>query len=94
MVRHLAARSSGPGLRGADWARLGLLAAIVESYSRKPSAAALSEIRMNEERLGATFVDRMRARMHIEAEDGDDAPVVSLVDARADLAARLRSGSD
>ena len=49
---------------------------------------------MNEERLGATFVDRMRARMHIEGEDGEDAPVVSLVDARADLAARLRSGSE
>lgn len=37
-----------------DWSRLALLAPIVEAYLRRPSAAALSEICMNEERLGAT----------------------------------------
>lgn len=44
-----------------DWLRLATLAPIVDAYWRRPSAAALSEIRMNEERLGATVVDRMRA---------------------------------
>lgn len=75
-----------------DWLRLAMLAPIVEAYQRRPSAAALSEIRMNEERLGATVTDRMRARMTIEDdEDGQDAPVVKLVDARADIAKRLRA---
>lgn len=74
-----------------DWLRLATLAPIVQSYWRKPSAAALSEIRMNEERLGATVVDRMRARMRItdpdpEALDGGN--VVSL--ARDNIAARLK----
>jgi len=55
-----------------DWSRLALLAPIVESYFRRPSAAALSEIRMNEERLGATVVDRMRARIRIEQPDTDE----------------------
>lgn len=51
-----------------DWRRLALLASIVEAYVARPSAAALSEIRMNEERLGATVVDRMRARIRVERE--------------------------
>ncbi len=79
-----------------DWSRLALLAPIVEGYLRRPSAAALSEIRMNEERLGATVVDRMRARMTIEAaddEDGEDAPVVRLVSSREDAKARLQGRS-
>lgn len=74
-----------------DWSRLALLAPIVEAYFRRPSAAALSEIRMNEERLGATVVDRMRARIRVE--DGDAAEVVPLRavgDARADVMARMR----
>lgn len=41
-----------------DWLRLATLAPIVDAYWRRPSAAALSEIRMNEERLGATVADR------------------------------------
>jgi hypothetical protein len=56
-----------------DWSRLSLLAPIVEAYFRRPSAAALSEIRMNEERLGATVVDRMRARIRIQEPDADEA---------------------
>ncbi|TDC29862.1 hypothetical protein [Micromonospora sp. KC213] len=76
-----------------DWRRLALLAPIVESYFRRPSAAALSEIRMNEERLGATVVDRMRARMRIEDDaetDGDDLPAgVIPIDRRAALRDRL-----
>ena len=57
-----------------DWGRLVLLAPIVDGYFRRPSAAALSEIRMNEERLGATVVDRMRARIRIAEPELDEAP--------------------
>lgn len=54
-----------------DWARLQLMAPIVDAYYTRPSAAALSEIRLNEERLGATYGDRLRQRMAI-ADDGPD----------------------
>ncbi|MEV4281364.1 hypothetical protein [Actinoplanes xinjiangensis] len=54
---------------GTDWLRLATLAPIVEAYWRRPSAAELSEIRMNEERLGATVVDRMRIE-----DDAEPAP--------------------
>lgn len=78
-----------------DWMRLGQLAPLVEANIKRPSAAAMSEIRMNEERLGATVVDRMRARMTIDSGEPseDAAPVVRLVDARRDIASRLQSGS-
>ncbi|MGW3618540.1 phage terminase small subunit [Micromonospora arida] len=77
-----------------DWLRLALLAPIVEGYLKRPSAAALSEIRMNEERLSATVVDRMRARMRVEDEAADDAEglpagVTSLTERRDDLRRRL-----
>lgn len=81
---------------GTDWLRLATLAPIVDAYWKRPSAAALSEIRMNEERLGATVVDRMRARMRVEtaeeaAEDGEGLPagVTSLSQRRAELRDRL-----
>ncbi len=51
-----------------EWRRLAMLAVLVEGYYKRPSAAAMSEIRLNEERLGALFVDRQRARMVIEDE--------------------------
>lgn len=57
---------------GTDWSRLAFLAPIVESYLRRPEAAALSEIRMKKERFGATVVDRMRARISIAAPGLDD----------------------
>lgn len=58
----------------------------------KPSAAAISELRLIEERYGATFVDRQRAKMHIARESGEDAEVVQLrsVGSRADVMARMR----
>lgn len=74
-----------------DWMRLQMLAPIVQAYNRRPGAAALSEIRMNEERLGATVVDRMRARMVIERED-EDAPLAPVVDAREEIKRRMRGG--
>lgn len=57
-----------------DWERLILLAPMVENYLKRPTAAAMSEIRMNEERLGATVVDRLRARIGVAGEDdlGDE----------------------
>lgn len=62
-----------------DWQRLGMLAFGVAQLEKRFSAATMSEIRMNEERLGATVTDRMRARMNVEKdEDKEDAPVVEL----------------
>jgi hypothetical protein len=49
-----------------DWLRVRMLAPLVDAYSRRPSAAAFSEIRLNEERLGATYVDRLRARIRVD----------------------------
>ncbi|WP_229398192.1 phage terminase small subunit [Micromonospora okii] len=76
-----------------DWRRLATLAPILDAYWRRPSAAALSEIRMNEERLGATVVDRMRARMRVETDadtaDALPAGVTSLTERRAELRDRL-----
>jgi hypothetical protein len=72
-----------------DWGRLAMLAPIVEAYYRRPSAAALGEIRMSEERLGATIVDRLRARIRIDADEAEAAPVLSMVKARDDLRRRL-----
>jgi hypothetical protein len=79
-----------------DWSRLALLAPIVDGYFRRPSAAALSEVRMNEERLGATVVDRMRARIRVDRseEESSSAPVLSIVSARADALARLRGPAE
>lgn len=78
-----------------DWSRLLMLAPYVESCNTalKPSAATLSEIRMNEERLGATVVDRMRARIRVTAPDDDDAPdaeVVPIHAVRDSVRARLQ----
>lgn len=75
-----------------DWRRLLLLAPIVEAYFKKPSAAALSEIRLNEERLGATYVDRLRAKIRVEAAGSvPEAEVVQLRSvSRDDVMARMR----
>jgi len=77
-----------------DWSRLLLLAPIVDAHFRRPSAAGLSEIRLNEERLGATVVDRMRARIHIDNASEND-PSGELVQphavgSREDVLARMR----
>lgn len=50
-----------------DWQRLALLVPLVESYwTIAPDKGIASEIRLNEERLGATVQDRQRLRMRIE----------------------------
>lgn len=74
-----------------DWQRLLMLAPIVEAYHKRPGAAALGEIRMNEERLGATVVDRMRARIVID-RDSEPVALATVTDVRATLAARLQEG--
>ncbi|USL85090.1 terminase small subunit [Arthrobacter phage SWEP2] len=59
----------------------------------KPSAAAISELRLIEERYGGSFVDRQRAKIRIEKEEADkkDGEVVQLRDvSRQSVAARLR----
>jgi hypothetical protein len=75
-----------------DWFRLRILALTYEAFERRPTAALLSEIRMNEERLGATVVDRMRARITIDRES-EAAPLAPVRDIQAEIAARLRGGS-
>lgn len=72
-----------------DWQRLQMLAPLVQSYYRSPTAAAFSELRLNEERFGATLVDRQRLRMRIVREQ-EAAPVVALAAKREDVARRLR----
>lgn len=78
-----------------DWRRLLLMAPIVEGYFRRPSAAALSEIRLNEERLGGTYTDRLRAKIRIEAAGA--APEAEVVQLRAvsrdSVASRLKKGA-
>ena len=61
-----------------DWQRLALLAPLVEKYFEDPKSSTMSEIRLNEERLGATHVDRMRARMTVTPDDAPAAAVLSI----------------
>jgi hypothetical protein len=68
-----------------DWQRLAILAPLVEKHFSGPTGATMSEIRLNEERLGATVVDRMRARMVVETGDAStDAQILSLVQDESD----------
>jgi len=59
-----------------DWSRLQLLAPLVDAYFQRPTAGALGEIRLNEERLGATYADRLRTRIRVAHDD--PAPVTPL----------------
>lgn len=52
-----------------DWQRLGMVAYLFEQYLVEPKPTLMSEIRLNEERLGATVVDRQRARMNVEKSE-------------------------
>lgn len=51
-----------------DWQRLHMLAPLVGLYALEPSPKLLGEIRLNESLLGATHVDRLRARIRVERE--------------------------
>ncbi|GAA0627283.1 hypothetical protein HPO96_36935 [Kribbella sandramycini] len=61
-----------------DWQRLALLAPLVERYFADPKPATMSEIRLNEERLGATHVDRLRARIAVTNDATPNAAVLSI----------------
>lgn len=65
-----------------DWARLAMLAPLVERYYEDPKVQTMAEIRMNEERLGATHTDRMRARMTVRPADeaADVVPLTAVPD--------------
>lgn len=49
-----------------DWQRLAMLAPMVASYYMRPHYTKLAEIRQNESLLGATHVDRLRARIKVD----------------------------
>jgi hypothetical protein len=58
-----------------DWMRLRMLAALVDDYFGQPHHLKLAEIRLNESLLGATHVDRLKARMKIEPPAPAEVPV-------------------
>jgi hypothetical protein len=51
-----------------DWQRLHMLAPLVGRYYKTPDKSLMSEIRLNESLLGATHVDRLRARIKVADE--------------------------
>jgi hypothetical protein len=55
-----------------DWQRLHMLAPLVARYFKTPDKALMSEIRLNESLLGATHVDRLRARIKLAEESTPD----------------------
>lgn len=57
------------GFGGTDWARLHMLAPLVDAYWRQPRANLLTEIRLNEAKLGATVEDRQRLRWKLPGPD-------------------------
>lgn len=66
-----------------DWNRLTMLAEIVDNYFIFPTKDLLGEIRLNEEKLGATVVDRLRARIRV-VDDADAAPAAARRRSRPD----------
>jgi hypothetical protein len=71
-----------------DWQRLAMLAPLVASYHERPHHLTMAEIRQNESLLGATHVDRLKARIKVEPREVE-APkpgVTALDDYRARLA--------
>lgn len=74
-----------------DWQRLHMLAPLVDAYFEKPSTKLLAEIRINESLLGATHVDRMRARIKVEQPKRESVEAGEVADLRA---ARRRRMSD
>ncbi len=68
-----------------------MLAPLVEQYFAEPKTGLLAEIRLNEERLGATVADRMRLRMRLPGPQTDTKPKLAPV---ASLDARRKSLED
>lgn len=67
-----------------DWQRLHMLAPLVALYFKAPDKGLMAEIRQNESLLGATHVDRLRARIKVAGErpTPEALPVPDEVDAR------------
>lgn len=57
-----------------DWSRLAMIAPMVAQYYTHPHHLKLAEIRQNESLLGATHVDRLKARIKVEREEPSTAP--------------------
>lgn len=51
-----------------DWQRLAMLAPLVDIFFREPDVKLMTEIRQNEALLGATPLDRLRARISVQAK--------------------------
>jgi hypothetical protein len=48
-----------------DWQRLAMLAPLVDGHFREPSVKVMTELRLHENALGATVMDRQRLRLRI-----------------------------
>jgi hypothetical protein len=48
-----------------------MLAPLVQAYWEEPKTSILAEIRLNEERLGATVRDRQSLRMNLKPAESD-----------------------
>lgn len=72
-----------------DWQRLMMLAPLVEEYYKNPKPSLLAEIRLNEERLGGTILDRRRGGLEVAKRD--ERPKLAPV---ADIEARRKSLED
>lgn len=75
-----------------DWQSLKRAARLQDDVAKAPraSAAAISELRLIEERLGATYVDRLRAKIVISAPEGAEVVPLHSVASKTDVLARLR----
>lgn len=65
-----------------DWQRLHMIAPLVEYYFNSPDTRLMTEIRLNESLLGATHVDRLKARIKVEAPQPEGPPVPDEVGAK------------
>lgn len=78
-----------------DWQRLGMIAYLVEDYfGGAADRGLMAEIRQNEERLGATFTDRQRARMRITDPETTEQPGLASVTHLDSVRARLADVDD
>jgi hypothetical protein len=79
---------------GTDWQRLAdlapLRAMLLDDLSPGERVKILSEVRMNEERLGATFTDRQRARIRFTDADLDEDGAPGMASVTSIAAARAR----
>jgi hypothetical protein len=68
-----------------DWQRLAMLALVVDDFFAAPTARKMAEIRQSESLLGATHMDRLRARISIDRSTAPPATVTAADAARSRL---------